>query len=111
MSISQQSRGSLRDGASSIAAIELLGATFTVRVTSLDTASAFALRVLPKVMHAFWNPTAAPVRFLSLVAPGSCERYFEELTAMITGTVDWSPAAMSDEPVLAARYDTLLPNT
>ena len=30
------------------------------------------------LIHAYWNPTARPVRFLTIITPGGFERFFEE---------------------------------
>jgi quercetin dioxygenase-like cupin family protein len=30
------------------------------------------------LFHAYWNPTAQPVRFLTMITPGGFERFFEE---------------------------------
>jgi mannose-6-phosphate isomerase-like protein (cupin superfamily) len=62
--------------------------------------------VPPTVVHTLWNPTAAPVRFLSLFAPGGCEGYFAELAALVA----INKAPIVDVMALAARHDTLLPD-
>ncbi len=133
----------------------LLGAAFTIKITSADTGGAFALIeyivpphsprpqthwhnytmewlyvvegmlactlgeqtitaisgtmivVPPKVVHGVWNPTAAPVQFLSLVAPGTYDHYLQELTAMFADTANWRAVNMAQVEALAARHDIL----
>jgi len=68
-------------------------------------AGAYAF-VPPYVMHSFWNPTSAPVRFLCVMNPGGMERYFRELAEMVRAEAAWPPADMRRVIELGEKHDT-----
>jgi mannose-6-phosphate isomerase-like protein (cupin superfamily) len=52
--------------------------------------------------HAFWNASDSPARILEIISPGGFESYFAELSALLLGGADPSPAALV---ALAADYE------
>jgi mannose-6-phosphate isomerase-like protein (cupin superfamily) len=83
---------------------------FTLGEKTIMAARGTSILVPPRVIHTFWNPTAAPVTFLMLFSPGGLERYFEELAALVAAETGWPPADMSKVAALAAKYDVLSPD-
>lgn len=82
----------------------------TIGDATITATPGTAIVVPPTTVHTFWNPTAAPVRFLSLFAPGGCEGYFAEVAALIAARGRWPPLDPAESLALAARHDTLLLN-
>ncbi len=66
------------------------------------TAEAGSVVAKPRgVPHAFWNPTARPVRLLELIVPGGFERYFGQLGPILERPGPPDVAALEE---LAGRY-------
>lgn len=62
--------------------------------------------VPPHVIHRFWNPTSAPVKFLGVITPGGFERYFREVTEMAKAEGTWPPRDMRKLIELGEKYDS-----
>lgn len=69
-----------------------------------------AILVPPRVVHTYWNPTASPAVYLTLLLPGGHEQYCQELASMIAAATTWPPADMRGVWALAERYDVFGPN-
>lgn len=59
-----------------------------------------SILVPPRVVHTFWNPTAAPATVLIWITPAGSEELFAELFQ-----ADWTASSAS-----ASQYDTFAPD-
>lgn len=82
---------------------------FTLGDETIMATQGTSILVPPQVVHAFWNPTAAPVTFLALFSPGGLERYFAELAALVAAEPVLQPADLRKVAALTAKFDVVYP--
>ncbi len=66
--------------------------------TTVVVAQHTSILVPPRVVHTFWNPTAAPASVLIWITPAGSEELFAELFA-----ADWTASSAS-----SSQYDTFM---
>lgn len=66
--------------------------------------------VQPRMIHTFWNPTAAPITVLSYCAPGGAERYYAELAALVAHEPHKLAAVTASLATLGSQYDVFAPS-
>jgi mannose-6-phosphate isomerase-like protein (cupin superfamily) len=83
--------------------------TFQVGDRSHRAPAGSFLMIPTGVVHTFSNPEESPAKFLTLVAPGGLERYFEELALIARSEVHWPPSDPQTLNALGAKYDIHTP--
>ncbi len=67
-----------------------------------------SILVPPHSVHTYWNPTASPALYLTLLMPGGQEQLCMELASMIAAATSWPHADMCDVCALAQRFDVFI---
>jgi mannose-6-phosphate isomerase-like protein (cupin superfamily) len=81
---------------------------FTLAEETVMVRSGGLITVPPGLLHKFWNPTAAPVTYLTYLSPAGLEQYLIELAAILANAPAASPTDLSQIRALAAKHELLL---
>ncbi len=78
---------------------------FTLGEETMIARPGSIVRIVPGVVHRFWNPTAEAATYLTFCAPGGIEDYLQALARLLPDPAPCSSVQMAQVLALGMEYD------